>query len=111
MPRAGQGFIVAARRTIHFTMTPTVATFAAEAGVIAGGAPGRSVDGHRGALHGNAQPHGGRERPAEWSQPPPPPTPDALWIPGNWAFDGRANAWNPGHWETPPPNAFARLAA
>lgn len=92
-------------------MKTPVATLAAEAGVIAGGALGNSIDHQRSTPYDGGSQHVQRELFAQWPQPPPPPTPDALWIPGNWTFNGRAKTWTAGHWEIPPPNAFAHLAA
>jgi hypothetical protein len=108
---AGPESTPAARRTIHFIMKTPVAILAAEARAIADSTPGNSVDNQRGTLRGNGPQYVYRERPAQWSRPPPPPTPDALWIPGNWTFDGRVEAWTAGHWEIPPLNAFIYLAA
>jgi hypothetical protein len=36
--------------------------------------------------------------------PPPPPSPDAVWINGYWAWDGRQYVWAQGHWIMPPPH-------
>ncbi len=36
---------------------------------------------------------------------PPPPNPQAVWIPGYWHWTGMQYAWIPGHWESPPQGA------
>jgi hypothetical protein len=36
---------------------------------------------------------------------PPRPRPDAVWIDGEWMWQGRRWAWRPGRWVVPPPNA------
>jgi len=92
-------------------------------GALAGGTVGNSIDHQRGTLYG--PPGYGyasrRELSAVPPPPPPPPnvaevfpaapTPNALWIPGAWSFDGRAYAWSAGHWEVPPPNVRTYVTA
>ena len=39
------------------------------------------------------------------------PSPEALWIPGYWDFNGNGYVWTPGHWEVPPPNSRSYVAA
>ena len=41
----------------------------------------------------------------------PAPSPTAVWIPGYWAYNGTGYVWTAGHWETPPPNCHAYVAA
>lgn len=91
------------------------------AGAIAGGTLGNSVDQKNGTLYPAQPGYGYRERVVRYMPPPPPPpqaeavppppVANALWVPGFWTFDGRAYAWNTGHWEVPPPNAQAYVAA
>lgn len=97
------------------------AMLGATAGALAGGALGNSVDYQRGTLYDDPRDYRGRPEytPAEVPAPPPPnpetpgapPAANALWIPGYWMFDGRAYTWTAGHWEIPPPNARAYVAA
>ncbi len=34
---------------------------------------------------------------------PPPPSPQAAWVPGYWHWTGMQYSWIPGHWEAAPP--------
>ena len=99
------------------------AILGAEMGALAGGTLGNSVDHERGTLYGYPQPYGNRR--SAQSMPPPeppappqtdeavtaPPSPNALWIPGYWSFDGYHYSWIAGHWEVPPPNARIYVTA
>lgn len=94
-------------------------------GAIAGGALGNSVDNQRGTLYGYPDAPGDRAyrrvTVVQAGPPPPPPqisetvtappAPNALWVPGYWSFDGARYTWFAGHWEIPPPNAHAYVAA
>jgi hypothetical protein len=97
------------------------AILGATAGALAGGTLGNSVDHERGTIYGERRTVYDRY-PAYGATPPPPPapptenisappTPNALWIPGYWMFDGQRYTWSGGHWEVPPPNARTYVAA
>jgi len=93
------------------------------AGAIAGGTIGNSVDNQQGTLYGVPRERAVTYAVVEQTPPPPPaapqttdipgtaPAPNALWIPGYWAFDGRRYTWAAGHWEIPPPDARSYIAA
>ena len=102
------------------------ALIGATVGAIAGGTLGNSVDNQRGTLYGYPEAQGYRsyryERMAQAMPPPPPPpqvtetvgaspAPNALWVPGYWSFNGNSYIWLGGHWEIPPPNVRAYVAA
>lgn len=91
-------------------------------GAIAGGTIGNSIDNQRGTIYGNhSQAYASRiEVRGPPPVPPPPqaaevvpaaPSPNALWIPGYWSFNGNAYVWLAGHWEVPPPNVHAYVTA
>jgi len=91
-------------------------------GALAGGALGNSVDQQNGTLYGYPDERGGYRRVVTQQLPPPPPapyqetispapSPNAIWIPGYWSYDGRGYTWMHGGWETPPPNAHAYVSA
>jgi len=89
-------------------------------GAIAGGTLGNSVDNQRGTLYGYPEARG-YARPMVQSSPPSPPPyaetvsappgPNAVWVPGYWASDGRRYVWIAGVWQVPPPNAHTYVAA
>lgn len=92
------------------------------AGAIAGGAIGNSVDHQNGTVYQESQPvvhHTYRVVHNPPPMPPPPvadvvtasPAPNAIWIHGYWSYTGSAYVWMAGHWEVPPPNAHAYIAA
>lgn len=89
------------------------------AGAIAGGAIGNSVDAQGGTLYPYPQARGYRRvsvQPPPPSAPvseavPPAPGPNAVWIPGYWAFQGQSYAWVGGTWQIPPPNSHAYVVA
>ncbi len=94
------------------------ALIGAEAGALAGGTLGNSVDHQQGTLYGE-QPVGGTTEVASIPPPPtssptdtvtPAPSPDAVWIPGYWVYNGSAYIWTAGHWEIPPPNCHSYVA-
>lgn len=89
-------------------------------GAIAGGTLGNSVDQQRGTIYGYPDERGYRRVRTEQVPPPPaaytetvsaPPAPNAIWVPGYWAFDGRGYRWIAGAWEIPPPNARSYIVA
>ncbi len=104
------------------------ALIGATAGAIAGGTIGNSVDNQNGTLYPGTAP---APRPTHYtttqvvqSGPPPAPpappnadvvtpspSPNALWVPGYWDYNGSGYAWAAGHWELPPPNAQTYIAA
>jgi len=90
------------------------------AGAVAGGAIGNSRDQEEGTLYGSqpqpryrtvAQPPPEPPPPLNSEVVPPPPTPNSLWIPGYWSYDGRGYSWIAGRWEIPPPTARSYVAA
>jgi len=90
------------------------------AGALVGGAVGNDVDIQQGTANGYPDDRGYRRvRGRQVPQPPAPltetvtpaPAPNAIWIPGYWAYDGRGYSWVSGIWEIPPPNAHAYVAA
>jgi WXXGXW repeat (2 copies) len=94
------------------------------AGAIAGGAIGNSADMQNGTLYGAPRSYGYGYRAVPVARvpqtPPPPtgpdvvsapPTADALWVPGYWAYDGARYSWQGAHWEIPPPRARAYVVA
>jgi Glycine zipper/WXXGXW repeat (2 copies) len=101
------------------------ALIGATVGAIAGGTLGNSVDNQRGTLYSYPEAQGYRSyrygRVVQAAPPPPPPqvtetvsappAPNALWVPGYWAFNGNSYTWLAGHWEIPPPNVRAYVAA
>ena len=38
--------------------------------------------------------------------PPPPPDLGAVWVDGEWAWQGKRWVWQPGGWVVPPPDAY-----
>ena len=89
-------------------------------GAIAGGTLGNSVDNQRGTLYGYPDSPGYRRVMTQPPSPPvapytetvtAPPAPNAVWVPGYWAFDGRRYLWVAGAWAIPPPNAHAYFPA
>jgi hypothetical protein len=64
----------------------------------------RNVNFQPDTLSGGSPQHVSREWPRNCPQPPP--SSNALWIPGHWTTDGGANEWTPGHWETPLSRAY-----
>lgn len=99
------------------------ALLGATVGAIAGGTLGNSVDNERGTVYGYPTSDDRRYRRAMIQQAPPPPpapyaesvpaspAPNALWVPGYWAFDGQRYEWLGGSWQIPPPNARAYVVA
>jgi len=94
------------------------AAIGAAAGAIAGGTLGNSVDNQRGTLYG---PPGSTVRVVQQIPPTPPPppsaetitpspSPNAVWIPGYWSYNG-GYIWSAGHWEIPPANGRNYIAA
>jgi hypothetical protein len=101
------------------------ALIGAAAGAIAGGTLGNAADNERGTAYG----YPGETRQVytttqvQSSAPAVPPTPqtadvvgpapspDALWIPGYWDYDGSGYSWIRGHWEIPPQNSRSYVAA
>lgn len=90
------------------------------AGAVTGGAIGNSADHAQGTIYGSEP----RPRYRTVSQPPPAPpplqggdvmtaapTPNAIWVPGYWSYDGRGYNWMAGKWEIPPPTARTYVAA
>jgi hypothetical protein len=82
-------------------------------GAIAGGTIGNSVDHQNGTLYRSEyQATSNIAVPVQPTPPPPPaevqtpqPTPSAVWIYGDYDFDGAQSTWVPGHWEIPPQSA------
>lgn len=90
------------------------------AGAIAGGTLGNSVDNQQGTLYGAPQTAMTTTQRVA-SVPPPPsssptdvvtpsPSPDAVWIPGYWVYNGASYIWTAGHWEVPPANCHTYVA-
>jgi len=100
------------------------AILGAELGALAGGTIGNSIDHENGTLYGREQAYS-RAPAVVYAAPPPPPpappqaadivppvpSPNAVWISGYWAFDGRGYVWLAGHWEVPPPDVRVYVAA
>jgi WXXGXW repeat (2 copies) len=81
------------------------------AGAIIGSTRGNKVN-HQSGTHYRIGPQNVfRERPKNLPQPPPSPATSALWVPGHWTIDDRANEWTAGHWEIPSSAAYAFLSA
>ncbi len=87
-------------------------------GAIAGGTIGNTIDHENGTVYGSEQEASTtvivQSPPAPPSQPdeaymPQPPTPDAVWINGYWAWDGSRYIWAAGHWIIPPPQYHAYI--
>jgi len=102
------------------------ALIGATAGAIAGGTLGNSADHQNGTVYGYAAepaPVAYRrtvvmEGPPPTPAPPqsaetvgPAPSPNAVWIPGYWDYNGSGYAWAAGHWEIPPPSSQSYVAA
>jgi hypothetical protein len=101
------------------------ALIGAAAGAIAGGTLGNATDNENGTVYGaeGSRPVAYRRVIVQQAPPtplPPPqtaevvgpsPSPDALWIPGYWDYNGTGYAWAPGHWEIPPPSSQSYVAA
>jgi hypothetical protein len=97
------------------------AAIGAAVGALAGGTIGNSVDNQQGTLY-RTQPvpvYTRTVQPQIPPAPPPPatpeavtaaPSPDAVWIPGYWAYDGMRYNWIAAHWEMPPPNCRTYVA-
>jgi hypothetical protein len=94
------------------------AAIGAVAGGIAGAAAGRRADQREDAAIVRSQeatytggytvqsiPPSPVSEPQE--NPPPQPTPNAVWIRGHYTYTGNGYQWEPGRWETPPPGARA----
>ncbi len=98
------------------------AILGAIAGAIAGGTLGTAADNQQGTLYGS--PQVARTRTSVVAQQPPPappssqpadvitapPAPNAVWIPGYWAYNGYGYVWTAGQWEIPPPNCHSYVA-
>jgi uncharacterized membrane protein len=94
-------------------------------GAIAGGTIGNSVDHQRGTLYRDYNDAYASRVEFRGRPPMPPPAPEvvqvvpacpspnAIWIPGYWAFDGNSYSyfWLAGHWEMPPPRVHAYVTA
>jgi hypothetical protein len=89
-------------------------------GAIAGGTLGNSVDNQRGTVYRSPE-EAATNVVVEQGPPPPapapvaemvtaPPTPNAVWIPGYWAYNGASYLWVGGRWEVPPPHSRAYVA-
>lgn len=106
------------------------AAVGALAGAVLGGTIGNANDHQDGTVYDEPQPQYHRRArrytrieevpPPPPAQPAPPevaekitpsPSPEAVWIPGYWDFNGNAYAWTPGHWEIPPPNSRSYVAS
>lgn len=82
-------------------------------GAIAGGTIGNNIDHENGTVYGSEQAATTTvvvEAPPPMPPPPAapvemgqPPTPDAVFIAGYWAWDGRQYVWANPHWIIPPP--------
>ena len=91
------------------------------AGAMAGGAIGNAADHQNGTIYGSEQAATTTvyvQQPPNPPMPPPQPevivaqpSPDALYIPGYWYFDGAQYVWVNGHWEIPPPGYRHYVAA
>src|SRR5580658_457518 len=88
-------------------------------GAVAGGTIGNSLDHQNGTIYqGEAQATTNVEVVTPPPPPPPPsevvyaqPSPDALWVPGYYAWNGNSYFWISGHWEIPPPGYHRFVAA
>ena len=87
------------------------AAIGAVAGGLAGAAMGRRAD-QREASGGYSQDVGYTVQsipPSPVSEPhenpPPQPSPNAMWIRGHYVYTGNGYQWEPGRWEVPPPGA------
>ena len=81
-------------------------------GAIAGGTIGNSIDNQRGTLYTSQEQATTTYLVAQPPPPPPPPgsevvtvqpAPNAVWVPGYWAFNGVQYIWLAGSWQIPPP--------
>jgi surface antigen len=82
---------------------PAGALIGAIAGAIIGGTIGNSVDHQNGTIYGQPV----AAVPA-YPAPPPEvvvaqPTPDSVWVPGHWEWNGAQYVWIQGYWAVPPP--------
>jgi hypothetical protein len=88
----------------------TGALIGAAAGGIAGGTIGNSLDHERGTVYTSESQATTQYVVAQPPAPPPPqpevvvysPGPEHVWIPGYYAYDGRAYVWIGGRWARPP---------
>lgn len=96
------------------------AAIGAAAGAIAGGTLGNAADNQQGTLYGQPQTAVvTTQRVAAVPPPPsssptdtvtPAPSPNAVWIPGYWVYNGSSYIWTAGHWEVPPANCHTYVA-
>jgi hypothetical protein len=83
---------------------PAGALIGALVGAIAGGTIGNSIDNQNGTLYGRpiavvpAYP-----MPPGPDVAPPPPSPDTVWVPGYYEWNGVQYVWVGGYWAVPPP--------
>jgi hypothetical protein len=88
-------------------------------GAIAGGTIGNSIDQQRGTIYGSEREATTHVVVEQLPPPPPPPpsevayaqpSPDAVWVPGYWFFDGYSYVWASGCWQVPPPYHYAYVS-
>jgi hypothetical protein len=91
------------------------AAIGAVAGGLAGGALGNSVDHERNTVYTSESQATTDVVVAEPPPPPPPPQPEIIvaqpepnvvWVPGYYAWDGRAYVWIGGRWAHPPRRGY-----
>lgn len=95
------------------------ALIGAAAGAIAGGTIGNSLDHERGTLYTSEADATTNYVVAQPPAPPPPPPevvvyqpgPNYVWVPGYYAYDGRAYVWIGGRWARPPHRRYHNYRA
>jgi YmgG-like glycine-zipper protein/YXWGXW repeat-containing protein len=95
------------------------AAIGAAVGAVAGGTIGNSVDNQNGTVYGESG-RPGTATVIRRGPPAPPaplaesipasPSPNAIWIPGYWDYNGAGYSWIGGHWEIAPALAHQYVA-